>query len=182
MSGLRAAQRLDLYDNSAFDPGASIVVRIAWYLVSALVFESKLLPISAVKRGLLRAFGAKVGRGVVIKPGVKIKFPWKLTVADHVWIGEAAWIDNLTVVLLESHVCISQGVYLCTGSHNATRETFDLITQPITVQSGAWLAARCTVLPGVTIGKQAVVYAGAVVARSVPDFAKVAGVPARPID
>ena len=65
---------------------------------------------------LLRAFGADVGRRVLIRHGVRVQWPWKLSVADDVWIGEDAWIINLEPVVIGSDVCVSQGAMLCTGS------------------------------------------------------------------
>lgn len=91
---------------------------------------------SGVKVALLQAFGAKVGQRVRIKPGVRVKFPWRLTVGDHVWIGEDTWIDNLDEVTIESNVCISQGVYLCTGNHDWGHPHFALRTGPIHLESG----------------------------------------------
>jgi len=67
---------------------------------------------------ILRWFGAKIGQGVRIKTGVRVKFPWRLIIQDFVWIGEDAWLDNLDLITIESHCCISQGVYLCTGNHD----------------------------------------------------------------
>ena len=79
-------RRLDLYRNDGYDPGRGRVARVIWYYTSLLFFESAWLPISVWKVWLLRRFGAKVGRGVVIKPNVRIKYPWRLHVGDYVWI------------------------------------------------------------------------------------------------
>ena len=136
---------------------------------------------SGVKARLLRLFGARIGRGLVIKPHVRIKYPWRLAVGDHCWIGEGVWIDNLADVTLGSHVCLSQGAYLCTGSHDHRRRTFDLITRPIRVEDGAWVAARTTLLPGVTVGANALVAGGSVVVKDVEAGAIVVGNPAAAI-
>ncbi len=143
-------------------------MRTIWYFVSALVFESPWIPISGPKRLLLRLFGAKIGAGVVFKPHVRIKYPWHLEIGDYCWIGEEAWIDNLTLVRLEPHCVISQGAYLCTGSHDFRSDTFDLIVKPIVMERGAWVCAKAVVLGGVSIGANAVVSAGAVANRDVP--------------
>lgn len=166
---------------SGYDAGRPAVVRVLWYLVSLLVFEPGWCPVSAPKRLLLRLFGATIGRNVVIKPHVRIKFPWRLSVGDHSWIGEEAWIDNLAQVTIGRDVCISQGVYLCTGSHDPRRTTFDLIVQPIVVEDQAWLAARSVVLPGVTIGRGAVIAAGSTVPRDVAAGIVAGGCPAKPL-
>jgi len=79
-------------------------------------------------------FGAKVGKGVVIKPSVNIKFPWKLKIGDHSWIGEGVWIDNLSDVIIGGHVALSQGCLLLTGSHDHRRETFDFLSAPIVLE------------------------------------------------
>ena len=172
---------LSSYDNSWYSPGRSSVIRALWYVVSLAIFESGWVPFSRVKRWLLSLFGAKIGRGLVIKPRVFIKYPWRLEVGDHCWIGQGAWIENLANVRIGSQVCISQQVYICTGSHDFRRRTFDLVTRPVVVGNGAWLAARALVLGGVAIGAKAVVAAGRVVNKDVPPATIVAGQPARTI-
>jgi putative colanic acid biosynthesis acetyltransferase WcaF len=162
------------------DPAArSVFVRALWYFVSLVVFQSGWFPFYRIKCWLLRRFGASVGRGVVIKPNVRIKYPWRCRFGNHCWIGEDAWLDSLADIHLADNVCISQGVYLCTGSHDHRRSTFDLILKPITIEEGAWIAAKAIVLQGVRVGRGAVVAAGSVVTRDVDPGAIVAGNPCR---
>src|SRR4051812_30313254 len=106
---------LSAYKASEFDRGATGVKEGLWLLISLVLFRLCPFKLSVLKRMVLRFFGAIVGNGVVIKPGVRITFPWKLTLGDHVWIGEDAWLLNLAPVTLESHACISQRALLCTG-------------------------------------------------------------------
>lgn len=141
--------RLDLFNNPDFDRGASQLVELLWIVIQGLFFSSW-LPGSAWRCVLLRVFGAQIGWGVVIKPGVNIKFPWRLVVGDYVWIGERVWIDNLDLVTVGAHSCISQGAYLCTGSHNWADDEFGLITKPITIGQSCWVGAFARVAPGCT--------------------------------
>ena len=131
-----------------------------------------------MRTGLLRLFGAHVGKGVTIKPSVHVKYPWHLTIGNHCWIGEQSWIDNLTSVHIESNVCISQGAYLCTGNHDWSDPHFGLMIAPIHLSEGSWAGARCILTPGTHLGRCAVVAAGSVVTGDIPDFAIVAGNPA----
>ena len=93
---------------------------------------------------------------------VKIKFPWKLVIRDNVWIGEEVWIDNISNVILVSHCCISQGVYICTASHNFKRETFDLITESIIIGESSWIGAKSIILLGAKVPKNSFVKAGSI--------------------
>lgn len=153
------------YQNDFYHPGRGFVVRILWYYLSLMVFESGWFPFNGLKLRLLRLFGAKVGQGVVMHPNVRVKYPWRLTVGDHCWIGREAWIDNLDDVVLESDVCISQGAYLCTGSHDHRSPTFELKTGPITVRHGAWICCRAVVLGGADVPRLEIVPANQVYSR-----------------
>ncbi len=157
---------LSAYKNDVYDPGRGIVIRTIWYYLSLIVFESSWFPFSSIKSNVLRVFGAKVGVGVVIHPNVRIKFPWKLTVGDNCWIGREVWIDNLDEVVLETDVCLSQGAYLCTGSHDHKSMTFELRTGPITIEHGAWVCCRSIVLGGSTVGRLTLVPANEVYSES----------------
>lgn len=131
-------------------------------LIEAIVFRNPIITSYPLKAWTLRRFGARVGRGLVIKPMVRIKYPWKLQLGDHVWLGEHCWIDNFVTASIGSNVCISQGAYLCTGNHDWSDIHMGLAVRPITVESGAWIAAFARVGPGVTIAKGAVITLGAV--------------------
>jgi putative colanic acid biosynthesis acetyltransferase WcaF len=169
---------LSRFRNPEYDPGRGIAVRALWFLIGQPLLGCAILPFSAVRRTLLRMFGARIGKGVVIKPGVRVKYPWHLSVGDHSWIGEDAWLDNLAPILLGNDVCISQGAYLCTGNHDWRDPAFTLITRPICVEDGAWIAARASVAPGVVIERGAIVGLGAVVTNRVPQFEIHSGNPA----
>jgi len=161
------AARTDLsrYSAAGFERGAGTFKEGLWLVVSLFLFRLCPLSLSALKASVLRAFGAEVGRGVTIKPQVKITFPWKLKIGDHVWLGEECWLLNLGRIEIGSHVCISQRAFLCTGNHDYKSATFDLMVKPITIADGAWLGASTWVGPGVTVGTHAVLSAGSVAAK-----------------
>ena len=167
------------FDNSWYTPGRSRLIQAAWFFVGLPLVRCAVLPGSGLRRELLRLFGCRVGRGVVIKPGVRVKYPWRLVVGDHAWIGEDVWIDNLADVVIGSNVCISQGAYLCTGNHDWSDPAFGLMTKPITIRDGAWVGARALLAPGVTLGCCAVAAAGSVVTKDIPAYEIHAGNPAR---
>lgn len=157
--------QLDSFKNSDFDRGAPILKEILWLIICWLLLSSW-LPGSGWRTFLLRLFGARIGQGVIFKPRVRVKFPWRLTIGNHCWIGENVWIDNLTDVTLGDHVCVSQGAYFCTGSHDWGIQSFDLIIKPIRVYSFAWIAAKSVVGPGVEIGEGAVLGLGGIATRT----------------
>jgi putative colanic acid biosynthesis acetyltransferase WcaF len=140
----------------------SVLWRVGWHVVSALAFQSALVLPSRCKAALLRAFGARIGKGLVIKPRVTIKSPWFLELGDHVWLGEGVWIDNHTTVRVGSDVCISQGAYLFTGNHDWNDPRFRFFCRPIAVEDGVWVAAKAVICPGSLLARMSVVGAGVV--------------------
>lgn len=154
------------FTGSGYDKGRNVVWQALWVAASSLVVERIWCP-ARLRVIVLRAFGAKIGTGVYIRQHVRIHWPWKVTIADNVWIGVDSWLLNLEPITIGSNVCISQGVFLCTGSHDHRSPTFEFDNAPIVIKDGAWIAARATVLRGVTIGAGALVGACALVARSV---------------
>ena len=172
---------LDRYTLEDYNPGAPYWKQLLWYFVGSPLVQSYWLPISSLKVVLLRGFGATIGEKVCIKPGVRVKFPWRLRVGDFVWLGEDTWIDNLATVTIESHVCLSQAVYLCTGNHDWTHLDFKLKVSSIYIETGSWIAARSVIGPGVRIGQGAVLGLGSVTGRSLEPMTIYAGNPAQPI-
>src|SRR5262245_7528735 len=160
-------EQVDLasYSPGGFDRAAGVLKEGLWLVVSLILFRLCPFSFSGLKRVVLRAFRAQIGQGVVIKPQVKITFPWKLTVGDHVWLGEECWLLNLERITIGSNVCISQRAFLCTGSHNYKSRRFDLIVKPIRIEDGAWLGAGCWVGRGVSVGTHAVLTAGSVATK-----------------
>lgn len=172
---------LSSFDNRHFSRGKPKWVESFWRLFSSVVFKSGLIHHYGVKRFLLRCFGASVGRGVLIKPGVTITFPWKLCIGEHSWIGEGVWIDNLDHVSIGSHVCISQGAYLCTGNHDYKKTTFDLMTAPIHIEDGVWIAAKAVVAPGTILRKGSVLGMQSLASGELDPFGVYQGNPSKKI-
>jgi len=169
---------LSNYTAGNFDRGAGVLKESLWLLVSLLLFQFCPVSLSAVKCAVLRLFGAKIGKNVTIKPQVKITFPWKLTLGNHVWLGEECWLLNLAPIVVGSHVCVSQRVVLCTGSHDYKRTGFNLITKPITLEDGAWIGAGSWVGPGVTVASHAVLALGSVATQNLTAYGIYRGNPA----
>jgi putative colanic acid biosynthesis acetyltransferase WcaF len=173
---------LSEYDNrnKAFSKniGAGKLKQSLWFFCSVVVVRNPLIPFSSVRKWVLVLFGAKIGTGVRIRPGVQIKFPWKLTIGDHVWLGEHCWIDNLAIVSIGDHSCISQGAYLCTGNHDHTSKGFDLIMKPITLEDGVWIGAKAIVAPGVTCHSHCILTAGSVATKNMDAYGIYQGNPA----
>ncbi len=169
---------LSKFSSRDFDRGASRLKEIAWFVVRRCFFQTPNPLPSSFRAALLRLFGARIGAGAVIRSNVNVTFPWRLSMGDHVWIGEEVIILTLAPVTIESNVCVSQRAFLCTGTHNFHRETFDLQTKPIILRSGSWVAAQSFIGPGVEVGSGSIVAAGSVVMENVPARSLVRGNPA----
>lgn len=167
-----------VYDNSWYNPGGSSLKRVLWYFANILFLMNPLNPISSVKVRLLRCFGAKIGKGVVIKPSVNIKYPWNLSIGDYTWIGENVWIDNLVQVTIGSDVCVSQGAMLLCGNHNYKKSTFDLMVGKIVLEDGCWVGAQSVVCPGITLHSHAVLGVASVANKNLDAYTIYQGNPA----
>jgi len=158
--------------------GAGKIKQVCWYFTNVFFLKNTLVVSSGLKIFLLRAFGSRVGKGVVIKPGVNIKYPWKLVIGDHSWIGEEAWIDNLSDVVIGQSVTVSQGAMILTGSHDHTKESFDFISLPVVLEDGCWIGARAVVYGGVTCSTHSILGINAVAEADLKPYTIYKGNPA----
>ena len=168
------------YNNDWYNPGNKLILSI-WFIINVIFIHSKWNPFIGLKIFLLRIFGAKIGRGVILKPGVNIKYPWKLSIGNHVWIGEDVWIDNVDDVIIGSHVCISQGAMLLCGNHDYKKSTFDLILGKIIIEDGVWIGARSIVTQNVTCYNHSVLMVNSVASSDLSAFSIYRGSPAKKV-
>lgn len=151
---------------------------LLWYFCNYYILNSAFPWPYSLKRSLLRLFGARVGKGLVIKTKVRIKYPWLLSIGDHCWIGESVWIDNLVAVTLGDHVCLSQGALLLTGNHDYKQVDFPYRLGPIHIENGAWIGAMAVVCAGVTCGSHAVLTVNGVASKDLEPWLIYSGNPA----
>lgn len=138
-----------------------------WWLVQAILISCSPQVFYGWRRFWLRMFGAKIGKKVLIRPSVKITYPWKVSIGDYSWIGDDVVLYSLGEIEIGSNTVISQKSYLCTGSHDYTKETFDIFAKKITVGNGCWLATDVFVAPGITIEDGAVIGARSSVFKNI---------------
>jgi len=149
----------DFEATANYDRGAGTFKTISWYMIKMLFFMTAFPFPSGFKAALLRLFGAKVGKGLVIKPRVNIHMPWKLEIGNDVWIGEEAFLLNFEKLTIGNNVCISQRVFLCGGNHDFRVACMPYRNGPITLEDGSWIGAVSFVSPNVVIGTDSVVTA-----------------------
>ena len=147
--------------------GIFFFYEVLWQVFFKPMISSS-LPGTIWRKLILVLFGAKIGKSIRLSPGIKIKMPWRLYIGDYSWIGEDVWIDNLSMVKIGSNVCISQGVYFCTGNHDFKKENFNLICKSITVESESWIGSKVIIGPGNTIGEGSVIKMGSIITEDIP--------------
>lgn len=149
-----------------------------WLFINYYIFDSAFPWPYKIKSLFLRMFGAKVGKGLVIKMKVRIKNPWRLTIGDNCWIGESAWIDNLENVTIGNNVCLSQGAMLLTGNHDYTISNFPYRLGKIVLEDGVWIGAHAVVCPGITCKTHSILTVNSVASKNLDAWAIYAGNPA----
>lgn len=169
---------LSKFDPLSFDKGASFFKIVLWYFVSSLFIRPSFIPFMRFKLFLLRLFGARIGKGTLLKPCVIIKSPWYLTVGNDCWIGEKVWIDNIDKVCIGDNVCISQGALLLTGNHNYRSLKFDYKNASIILEDGVWIGAKAVVCPGVKAYSHSILTVGSVATKNLEAYGIYQGNPA----
>lgn len=158
---------------------ANRIGRLAWGIVCPLLFRPSPRPLHAWRSFLLRRFGATIGKGVHVYPGVVIWAPWNLEIGDQAGVASGAILYSQDKITLGEKSVISQGAHLCAGTHDFTKAGFPLVTKPIFIGAHAWIAAEAFVHPGVTVGEGTVVGARSVVTKDLPAWKVCAGFPAK---
>jgi putative colanic acid biosynthesis acetyltransferase WcaF len=150
-----------------------------WWLFETLFVLPTPQAMFGWRRFALILFGAKIGKHVLIRPGVRVTYPWNLTIGDYVWIGDKATLYSVAEISIGSHSVISQEAYLCAGTHDYQDVSFRFVSAPIRIAEECWIAARAFIGPGVEIGHASVIGAGSVVMKNVNAETVVAGNPAK---
>ncbi len=153
--------------------------RGAWKLVWVLLFRPSPRFFHGWRAWLLRCFGARVCSGCHIDQSVRVWAPWNLEIGQGCQLDRGVDCYSVDRIVIGKRTIISQGVYLCTASHDTSVPGFPLTHAPIQIGDNAWIAARAFLKPGVTIGRGGVVGACAVVTRDVEPWTVVSGNPAR---
>ncbi|MEB9907329.1 MULTISPECIES: putative colanic acid biosynthesis acetyltransferase [Bacillus cereus group] len=170
---------LSKYDQSWYSRGKSGVIVLLWWLIQGTIFKFSLHNMYGWRNFLLRLFGAKLGKGVKVRSSAKFTYPWKVSIGNHSWIGDNVQFYSLEEIHIGANCVISQESYLCTGSHDLKDLHFGLITKPIHVKDGAWIASDVFVYPGVTIHELGVAAARSTVLKDIPFNEIHAGFPAK---
>ncbi|MCZ8519324.1 MULTISPECIES: WcaF family extracellular polysaccharide biosynthesis acetyltransferase [Paenibacillus] len=171
--------RLDLYNQDGYSRGRSGLIVLLWWLVQGSLFRFSLHNMYGWRRFLLKAFGAQIAEGVRVRSTARFTYPWKVSIGAHSWVGDYAEFYSLDRIEIGAQCVVSQQAYLCTGSHRMDDPHFGLITKPIVLKDGAWVASRAFVYPGVTIHEMGVVGACSTVTKDVGASEVHIGSPAR---
>ena len=161
--------------------GRSGLVVQLWWLVQWFLFRPSPQVLFGWRRFLLRIFGAHIGKTVLIRPTVWVTYPWKLSIGDYSWIGDEVVLYSLGDISIGAHTVISQRSYLCAGTHDYTRLTFDIQADPVTIGDQAWIATDVFIAPGVSVGDGTIVGARSSVFQSLPPGMICYGNPAIPV-
>lgn len=165
------------------EPKPYRIRRAIWCVVNATIFRCIISTrLRSVRNLILRAFGARLPLSVCVYPTCKIWAPWNLSMEVGSCIGPHTQIYNKDIIKIGKNVTVSQESFLCTASHDIRTPNMQLVTAPIVLKDGAWVAARAFVGMGVTIGEGGVVGACACVFKDVPPYTVVGGNPAKVIN
>ncbi len=157
---------------------SSLIVQL-WWLVQATLFAWSPQFLYGWRRFLLRLFGAKIGKDVIIRPTVRVQYPWKVKIGDFSWIGDDVVLYSLGEITIGSNTVISQKSYLCTGSHDYLSDAFDIYAKPIVIGNKVWVATDVYVAPGVIIEDEVVVGARSSVFKDLKEGNIYVGSPAK---
>ena len=139
-----------------------------WWLVQAIFFRNSPQFLYGFRRFLLRLFGAKIGKKVIIRPTVRITYPWKVTIGDYSWIGDDVVLYSLGIIEIGANTVISQKSYICAASHDYSKLDFPIFASKVVIADACWLATDVFVAPGITINSGTVVGSRSSVYKDLP--------------
>lgn len=148
------------------------------YVLNRLAYE---MPIHFVRRFAFRISGMKMGKDSFIHMWTRVYNPAGIEIGEGTIIGDHAFLDGRAPLIIGNHVDIASQVLIYNSEHDVHSDGFDPVEEPVEIGDYTFIGARATILPGVKIGRGAVVAAGAVVTKNVADFEIVGGVPAQKI-
>jgi len=151
---------------------------LAWSAAELLLVYNPWQISSRLRTAVLRAFGAEIGPGVIMRPRTRVRFPWKLQVGANSWIGEGVWVHNQDHVRIGHDTVISQDTFLTTGSH-AHRSDMGLRTKSIDIGDGVWITSRCMILGGTEVGQSSIARPMSRLSGTYPPNSVIDGVPAK---
>lgn len=161
--------------------GKSKTIVQLWWIVEKTFFAMSPQFFYGWRRFLLRLFGAKIGKKVLIRSSAKFTYPWKVKIGDYTWIGEETTLYSLDNITIGSNVAIAHGVYFNTGLHDYSEENFTISSKKIIVEDECWITNDVYIAPGVSIAKGTVVGARSSVFKDLPEGWICYGNPAKPI-
>lgn len=174
-------QELDKFQLPEGFRGRSALIVQLWWLVQSTLFAWSPQFLYGWRRFLLRFFGAKIGKHVLVRPSVKVTYPWKVSIGDFAWVGDDVVLYSLSEIYIGANSVVSQRSYLCTGSHDFKSISFEICAEPIHVGEQVWIASDVFVAPGVKIDDGAVVGTRSTVLHNLPGGMICFGSPAKPI-
>jgi len=173
--------RLDEWDDSGFDYGRAKLFVLLWFFCQTILFRLSPIPCYSFRRWLLKLFGCRIGKDVIVRPRARFHYPWRIEIGDYSSIGDEVWLYSIAPIKIGSHTVISQRSFLCTAGHDYRNPHFTTIIEPIVVGDGVWIAADVFVAPGITIGDNAVIGARSSVFHDMPVGTICYGSPCRPV-
>jgi len=174
-------QRLDLFRLPPSFRGRPAIFVQFWWLIQALLVKPMPQVCYPIRRLILRAFGARIGSGVKIRPGVEVTYPWKVTIGENTWIGDDVTLYSLGAITIGANSVISQHSYICAADHDYSRVSFPIRERPVEIGDQVWIAGGVWVGPGVRIADGAVVGARSTVTKDLPTGMICVGTPCRPL-